>query len=209
VADPLSPGRHTLAVEGSDGSGNRGSATFALEMRVPPGQAALRLLTASPDRIEVHLETGPQETSKAATASYSVWRTGPGPGLAYHRVGTVAGSEGVCTDTDVRAGETYRYVAFAVSQQEVEGPASEPILVEVPPKSTAQTTAPPASTQTTAAAGGGNTTNGATTITAGGQGADSETGGLGTAAWFGIGAAVVIALALAAAGVLVRMRRHG
>jgi hypothetical protein len=208
VADPLSPGRHTLAVEGSDGSGNYGSATFVLEMREPPGQAVLQLLTASPDRIEIQLETGPQEASTAATASYSVWRTDPGPGLAYHRLGTVSGSEGTCTDTDVRAGETYRYVAFAVSHQEVEGPASGPLLVEVPATSTAQTTAPPMSTQTTTTAGSGNTTGSATTITAGDQGADSETGGLGAAAWFGVGAAVVVVLALAGAGVLVRSRRR-
>ncbi|MBN1321997.1 MAG: hypothetical protein JXA87_14295, partial [Thermoleophilia bacterium] len=39
VDRPLEAGTHILAVEGSDGAGNRGSATFEIEVRFPPGQA--------------------------------------------------------------------------------------------------------------------------------------------------------------------------
>jgi hypothetical protein len=206
VTEPLAAGNHTVAVEGSDGAGNRGSATFEFEVRLPPGQASLRVGQITSGRVELQLEAGRDGDPPAA---YDIWRTDPGPGLSYRRLGTVeAGasptSPGRYADAQVLAGETYRYVAVALSRDEVEGPSSEALTVTVE--------------QTP---GGGPSTGGGTTVTTAGTqgdattttepspgGATEKTGGLGTGAWLAIVVGVVVGVGLLATGIFFARRRR-
>jgi hypothetical protein len=198
VENPLASGTHTLAVEGADGTGNRGSATFEIEVRLPPGQAVLRLKEVTSEQVDLQLEAGPGDSSPAA---YDVWRTDPGPGVTYRHLKTVTPDSGEYSDTDVLPGETYRYVAVALSEEDVEGPASEPLTVTVLGDSTSETTA------TTTATATAETTSGTTTVTA--TGAESGQDGLSGSTWLAIIGSAVAAAALAVLGVLVvRLRRR-
>jgi hypothetical protein len=209
VADPLEAGTHTLAVEGSDGSGNRGSATFDFNVSLPPGQAVLRLKEATSEQVDLQLEAGPLATGQGGSspAAYDIWRTDPGPGVAYTRVATVtpdSGSpgSGAYTDTDVLPGETYRYVAVALSEEKVEGTGSEPVTVTVPGSPATETT-----TVTTSGSENGVTTTMTESTEATTQ-TESDQGGLSIWAWVGIVVAGVAAVIVAVLSVLLARRRR-
>jgi hypothetical protein len=205
VADPLAPGTHSLTVEGADGTGNKGSASFDFEVVLPPGQALLLIKRATPQQVELQVDSqAGAGQGDGPPASYDVWRTDPGPGVVYRRLATVVpnpGSpdSGAFTDTKVRPGETYRYVAVALSEEGVEGTVSEALTVTVPG----------APTETTVVTGGGDTT----TVTAGGGGptteAEGDGDGLSATAWMVIIACCILGVALVVGGVLVaRLRRR-
>ncbi|MBN1631963.1 MAG: hypothetical protein JW990_19585 [Thermoleophilia bacterium] len=149
VKDPLQPGVHSLTVEGADGGGNRGAATFEIEVTMPPARPVLQLAEVTTDHVDLHLEPGKDEAA-AATATHAIWRTDAGPGVSYRLLGTLAPGADAYTDADVRPGETYRYVAVALSQDDIEGPPSDALTVMVPPDSASDTTVA-TTVQTTAA----------------------------------------------------------
>jgi hypothetical protein len=211
VPDSLAAGTHDLLVEGSDGAGNQGSERFEIEVRLPPGQAVLRLSRATSEQVGLRVEAVRSSAGQGGdtVSAYEIWRTDPGPGVSYRRLATVKPDSGAYTDTDVLAGETYRYVAVALSEEGVEGPPSEPLVVAVPPASGTETTA--VAGVSTTIAGPGITPKTTTSTTAGAEaGAESESGrgGLGAGAWAGIIVACVVGVGLVAGVVLALQRKR-
>ncbi|MCX8033340.1 MAG: PKD domain-containing protein [Thermoleophilia bacterium] len=136
VKEPLAPGPHTLAVSGRDGAGNSGSATFEIQVVVPPATPELAVTKVDANQVTLAVkypsgESAAQKTS-VKPASYQIWRTDPGPGLSYHRVATLPSSAEGFEDTEVQAGQTYQYVAVALSETGLESAPSSPVTVTVP-----------------------------------------------------------------------------
>ncbi|MBN1319650.1 MAG: hypothetical protein JXA87_02310, partial [Thermoleophilia bacterium] len=185
---------------------NRGSATFEIEVRFPPGQAVLRLAGATFEQIDLQLETGRAATGDdgSLTAVYDVWRTDPGPGVSYRRLATVTSDSAALTDTSVLPGETYRYIAVALSDQDVEGPPSESLLVQVPQAPASETTKP-AEVSTTAATETGTT---AKTTTSTEERTETDRDGLGTGAVVGIIIACLVVVAALLTGGMLALRKR-
>jgi hypothetical protein len=129
VVDPLADGSHVLTVQAADGAGNKGSATFNLEVRQAPASPVLRLEDVSTGRVQLELEAG---TGGGQPTSFVLWRAEPAAGTVYHRIATVKPGTGTYADTDVRSGATYLYAATGLTSVETEGPMSEPLQVVVP-----------------------------------------------------------------------------
>lgn len=206
VEDPLDSGPHTLAVQGADGTGNLGSAAFDIEVAQPPAQPVLQVAELTPERVDLQVEGAAGGVDAAA---YAIWRTDGDQGVSYRLLGTVTSGSGAVaaggySDTGVSPGETYRYVAIALSEDQVEGSPSEALTVAVPPASTSDTT-PVTTAQTTVSTDGGSGGPAATTGDAGGMEPD---GGLGGGAIAGIVIACVVAAGLASGGVIWARRRR-
>ncbi len=211
VIEPLAAGSHTLAVRGFDGGGNEGSASFVFDVKPPPAQTVLTLSGAFDDRVELRLEAAqvPVEADLASRlmgvpAAYDIWRTGPGPGLAYNLVGSVDAAAGppnsaLFTDLEVVRDATYSYMAIARSAENIEGQPSEPLLVTV---------AQASETTTSTTTAGGETT---TTASENGGGAGETTAGEGRFprwAWVPIGIGAVILLPGLIALLILKKRRR-
>ncbi|MCX6062978.1 MAG: hypothetical protein NTV26_02115, partial [Caldiserica bacterium] len=129
VVDPLLDGSHVLTVKATDGSGNKGSATFNVEVRQAPAPPLLRLDSVSTARVQLGLEAG---TGGGQPTSFVLWRAEPATGIVYHRMATVKAGAGAYVDKEVRSGATYLYAATGVTSADVEGPMAEPLRVTLP-----------------------------------------------------------------------------
>jgi hypothetical protein len=129
VVDPLAEGSHVLTVQAADGTGNKGSATFSLEVRPAPAPPVLRLEDVSKERVRLGLEAG---TGGGRPTSFVLWRAEPAAGIVYHRMSTVKAGAGAFVDTNVRSGATYLYAATGLTSADAEGPMSEPLRVTLP-----------------------------------------------------------------------------
>ncbi|MFA4953883.1 MAG: hypothetical protein WC641_01060 [Patescibacteria group bacterium] len=129
VVDPLADGSHVLTVQASDGTGNKGSATFSLEVRQAPAPPVLRLDNVSTGKVQLGLEAG---AGGGQPTSFVIWRSEPATGIVYHRMATVKAGAGAFIDTNVRSGATYLYAATGLASADAEGPMSEPLRVTLP-----------------------------------------------------------------------------
>ena len=89
VADHLEAGTHTLFVEGSDGAGNEGSASFEFAVSLPPGQAVLKLEDATSEQVDLQLEAGQSAAGAGERRAGCVRDLAdrPGPGRSLSAVG--------------------------------------------------------------------------------------------------------------------------
>jgi hypothetical protein len=129
VVDPLVDGSHKLVVQATDGSGNKGSATFDVQVRQAPAPPVVRLDAVSTGKVQLGLEAG---AGGGQPTSFVLWRSEPEVGPVYHRMGTVKAGAGTYVDKDVRSGATYLYAATALASADTEGPMSEPLQVVIP-----------------------------------------------------------------------------
>jgi hypothetical protein len=129
VDDPLADGSHVLTVQASDGTGNKGSATFSLEVRQAPAPPVLRLDSVSTAEVQLGLEAG---TGGGQPTSFVLWRAEPATGIVYYRMGTVKAGTGAYVDKEVQPGATYLYAATALTSADTEGPMSEPLQAVIP-----------------------------------------------------------------------------
>lgn len=136
VKEPLAAGSHTLVVSGTDGAGNSSNTTFEIQVMLPPAAPELAVTKVGANQVALAVKysagQSPSGETFAKPASYEIWRTDPGPGLSYHRVATLPSSAEAFEDNDVKAGQTYQYVAIALSETGLESAPSSPVTVTVP-----------------------------------------------------------------------------
>jgi len=153
---PLAPGEHALVVEGIDGAGNHGTATFTVVVSPAPAQPTLAVAEANQAQVELVIGSAGQvpqqptgQETPAKAAKYQILRTAPGPGLTYRLLATLDGDSLRYVDTDIAPGQTYRYMAVALSPQGSESLPSEPVTVTIPGTPVESTTVITSGGQTT------------------------------------------------------------
>jgi hypothetical protein len=129
VVDPLADGSHSLTVQASDGAGNKGSATFSLEVRQAPVPPLLTMGSVTSANVQLEVQPG---TGGGKPTSFVLWRAEPATGIVYHRMGTVKAGTGAYVDKEVQSGATYLYAATALTSADTEGPMSEPLQAVIP-----------------------------------------------------------------------------
>ncbi len=129
VVDPLADGSHKLVVQAIDGSGNKGSATFDLNVQQAPAPPVVRLDSVSAGKVQLGLEAG---TGGGEATSFVLWRAEPAVGPAYHRLSTVKAGVSAYVDKDVKSGTTYLYAVSGLTSADDEGPMSDPLSVTLP-----------------------------------------------------------------------------